>query len=80
MKVRYQGKDEIKTKFGRIKVLKLNPIMPNNKFFKGENSINIWVSDDVNKVPVKVKVDLWIGSLDMDIKSYKGLQSELKWM
>ncbi len=80
MKVRYRGKDEIKTKFGRIKVLKLNPIMPSNKFFKGEESINIWVSDDVNKVPVKIEVDLWIGSLDMDLKSYKGLQSPMNWM
>lgn len=80
MKVRYKGKDEIKTKFGRIKVLKLNPIMPDNKFFKGEESINIWVSDDVNKVPVKIEVKLWIGSLDMDLKSYKGLQSAMEWM
>ena len=28
MKVRYRGKDVIKTRFGRINVIKLNPIMP----------------------------------------------------
>ncbi len=79
MKVRYRGKDEIKTKFGRIKVLKLNPVMPDNKFFKGNNSIRIWVSDDDNKVPVKVEVDLWIGALEMDLKGFRGLKSELDW-
>ena len=80
MRVKYRGKDVVKTKFGRIKVLKLNPIMPNNKLFKGEDSIRIWVSDDENKVPVKVEVDLWIGALEMDLTSYKGLRHNFKWM
>ncbi len=80
MRVKYRGKDVIKTKFGKIRVLKLNPIMPNNKLFKGENSIRIWVSDDENKVPVKVEVDLWIGALEMDITNFKGLKNEFKWL
>lgn len=80
MRVKYRGKDIIKTKFGRIKVLKLNPIMPNNKLFKGEDSIRIWVTDDDNKVPVKVEVDLWIGALEMDLTSFKGLRNDFKWL
>jgi hypothetical protein len=80
MKVRYRGKDVIKTKYGKIRVLKLNPVMPENKFFKGENSIRIWVSDDDNKIPVKAEVDLWIGAMEMDLKSYKGLRTDLKWI
>lgn len=80
MRVRYRGKDVIKTKFGKIRVLKLNPVMPKNKLFKGEDSIRIWVSDDENKVPVKVEVDLWIGALEMDIKSFRGLRNDFKWI
>ena len=79
MRVRYRGKDVVKTKFGKIRVIKLNPVIPKNKLFKGDDSIRIWVSDDENKVPVKVEVDLWIGSLDMDLKSYKGLRNDFKW-
>ncbi len=70
----------IKTKFGKIRVIKLNPVMPNNKLFKGDDSVRIWVSDDDNKVPVKVEVDLWIGALEMDLKSFKGLRNDFKWM
>jgi hypothetical protein len=51
--------------------------MSSNGFFKGENAILMWVSDDVNKVPVKVEVELSIGSLDMDIKSFSGLKQPL---
>jgi hypothetical protein len=79
MKVRYRGKDVIKTKFGKINVLKLNPVLPQNKLFKDEESIRIFVSDDANKVPVKVEVDLWVGSMVMDLKRNGGLKQQLKY-
>lgn len=80
LRVRYVGKDVIKTKFGKIRVLRLNPLIPDNKLFKGEGAMRLWVSDDPNKVPIKVQVELVIGSLEMDIKSYKGLKTELAWL
>ncbi len=79
MRVRYAGRDVVKTRFGRIRVFKLNPLMPSNKMFKGENSIRIWVSDDANKVPIKAEADLFIGALAIDLKGYSGLQEELEW-
>lgn len=79
LKVKYRGKDTVKTKFGKIKALKLTPIMPNNELFKGENSIRIWVSDDANKVPIKVEVDLWVGSLVMEVSTYRGARNPFKW-
>lgn len=80
MRVKYGGKGVVKTRFGKINVIKLNPILPENKLFKGENSIRIWVSDDENKVPVKVEVDLWIGAIEMDLQTYKGLRQPFKWL
>ena len=79
MKVRYRGKDVVKTKLGKINVIKLNPVLPSgNAMFKEEESIRIFVSDDANKVPIKVEVDLWIGSMAMDLKSNNGLKEPLK--
>jgi Protein of unknown function (DUF3108) len=74
MKVRYSGKGTVNSKFGKIKVLKLNPVLPNNKLFKGENAIRIWVSDDANRVPIKIEVDFSIGTIDMDLKSHNGMR------
>lgn len=79
MKVRYRGKDVIKTKFGKINVLKLNPVLPQNQLFKDEESIRIFVSDDANKVPVKVEVDLWVGSMVMDLRKNGGLKQPLQY-
>lgn len=79
LRVRYVGKDVIKTKFGKTRVLRLNPLIPDNKLFKGEGAMKLWVSDDANRIPLKVQVELMIGSLEMDIKSYKGLRKDLVW-
>ncbi|GAB2559572.1 DUF3108 domain-containing protein [Spirosoma areae] len=80
MKVRYRGKDVVKTKQGKVNVIKLNPVLPpGNSLFKEEESIRIFVSDDANKVPIKVEVDLWIGSMVMDLKHNAGLKQPLKY-
>jgi len=79
LRIRFVGKDVIKTKFGKIKVLRLNPLIPDNKLFKGEGAVKLWVSDDINRIPLKAEVELAIGSLEMDIKSVKNLQKELAW-
>jgi hypothetical protein len=80
LRVRYVGKDVIKTKFGKTRVLRLNPLIPDNKLFKGEGAMRLWISDDANKIPLKVQVELMIGSLEMDLKSYKGLRTDLVWL
>ena len=79
MKMTFRGKEVIKTKFGKINVVKIKPIVPPNKFFDGTEPISIWVTDDQNKVPVKVEIELAIGSIACDIKKYSGLKTEPKW-
>ncbi|GAB3572121.1 DUF3108 domain-containing protein [Spirosoma luteolum] len=79
MKVRYRGRQTLKTKQGNINVIRLNPVLPANKLFKEEESIRIYVSDDINKVPVKVEVDLWVGSMVMDLKKNTGLKQGLRY-
>jgi hypothetical protein len=79
MKVRYRGRQVLKTKQGKINVIRLHPVLPSNKLFKEEESIRIFVSDDINKIPVKVEVDLWVGSMVMDLRQNSGLKQDLKY-
>ncbi len=79
MKIRYRGKDVVKTKQGKINVIKLNPVLPQNKLIKEEESIRIFVSDDANKVPIKVEVDFFVGSMEMDLRRDGGLKQPLKY-
>jgi hypothetical protein len=75
--VEYQGKDVIKTKIGKVNAIKLTPVMPENNLFEGGNSIQFWLSDDDNKIPLKVKAKMFVGAVEVDIKSYDGLRHDL---
>lgn len=78
-KVKYRGKGEVDTKFGKIKAIRITPVMPPNKLFDGDSSIRVWISDDNNKIPVKIEADMFVGAIEMDLKKYKGLKTEPKW-
>ncbi|HEU0125774.1 MAG TPA: DUF3108 domain-containing protein, partial [Flavobacterium sp.] len=43
-----------------------------------KESLTLWITDDVNKVPIRIKADLAVGSLKADLDEYKGLKSPLK--
>jgi hypothetical protein len=72
--IKYLGKGTVDTKFGDITAIKLSPIMPDNKLFEGGNSIRMWISDDKNKIPVKIEADMFVGAVEMDLKTYQGLR------
>lgn len=79
MKVKYAGKDKVKTKFGTIDVLKLHPILPKNDLFEGEEAIRIWVSDDKNHVPIRIEVDFSIAAVNMELIEYSNTLHEFTW-
>lgn len=78
LKIIYSGKEKVKTKVGVIPCHKLIPIMPDNKIFDGENSITCWMSDDGNRVPVKIQAKMFIGSTGIELIGFKGLRNQLK--
>ena len=79
MKVKYNGKGVVKTKFGKIDVIKLTPVLPKNEMFKGEEGIKIWVSDDRNRVPIRIELEFPIGNASMEIKGYKNTRYTFDW-
>jgi len=46
--------------------------------FKSEGNVVIWLSNDVCRIPVKVKTKIIIGSIDAELTGYSGLAGELK--
>ncbi|MEQ8359058.1 MAG: DUF3108 domain-containing protein [Cytophagales bacterium] len=76
--VKYLGTEEIKTKFGKKNTHVFTPIIPNNELFEnGANTIMVYYSDDKNKIPLKIKASMFIGAIECDLRSYKGLSERL---
>lgn len=73
-KLKYLGRETINTKFGKIKCLKFRPYVMAGRVFKEEESLTLWVTADKNKIPVKIKADLRVGSLRADLEALKGLK------
>lgn len=68
-KVRFLGREALKTKLGTFNTLVLAPVLPKNSVFDGGNAIEIWLSDDKSKIPLKIKADLLLGAIEIDIKN-----------
>ena len=73
-KLKYLGRETINTKFGKIKCIKLRPYVMAGRVFKEEESLTLWVTADKNKLPIKIKADLRVGSLRANIEALKGLK------
>jgi hypothetical protein len=73
-KLKYLGRETINTKFGKIKCIKFRPYVMAGRVFKEEESLTLWVTADKNKIPMKIKADLRVGSLRADLEALKGLK------
>lgn len=73
-KLRYLGKEQIKTKFGKVDAIMFRPLVLAGRVFKEQESLTVWVSDDYNKIPLRIKASLAVGSIKADLDAYKGLK------
>ncbi|MFD1616001.1 DUF3108 domain-containing protein [Gelatiniphilus marinus] len=77
-KLQYLGSETISTDFGNVEALKFRPYVMAGRVFKEEESLTLWVSKDKNKVPLRIKADLAVGSLRADLEAFKGLKHPFK--
>lgn len=77
-KLKYLGEETISTDFGKVHALKFRPYVMAGRVFKEEESLTLWVSKDKNKLPLRIKADLAVGSLRADLEAFKGLKHPFK--
>ncbi|MES2486812.1 MAG: DUF3108 domain-containing protein [Bacteroidota bacterium] len=77
-KLKYLGKEDLKTEFGTVSTLMFRPLVQSGRVFKEEESLTVWISDDDNRIPLRIKASLAVGSLKADLEEYKGLAHPFK--
>lgn len=77
-KLKYIGRQDITTKFGTVSTMVFKPLVQTGRVFKEKESVTLWITDDDNKVPIRIKADLAVGSLKADLDEYKGLKNPFK--
>jgi len=78
IRLRYIGNEDVKTKVGRIRCLKFNPVTETGRLFKTEDDVSFWFSADKNFLPVKIRFDIFVGSFNCEIVSYEELKHPLE--
>lgn len=77
MYIRYMGKETIKTKYGKFKAIKFKPLLIKGTIFEGGEKMTVWVSDDKNKIPVRIESPISVGSIKVDMMGYRNLRHPL---
>lgn len=75
--IRYRGKEKITTRYGTFNTIKISPLLIEGTLFKGGEEMTVWVSDDLNHVPVRIESPIVVGSIKVDMVGFAGLRNAL---
>lgn len=76
--LKYLGKESIKSEWGNIECKKFIPLVQEGRVFAEEEGLTLWVSDDENKIPMRLEAELAVGSIKMDLMDYRNNRHPLQ--
>lgn len=78
--IKYLGKETIKTKYGKFRAIKFKPLLVKGTMFEGGEKMTVWVSDDMNHIPLRIESPIVVGSIKVDMMQYRNLRYPLSSM
>ena len=77
MYIRYLGKETIKTKYGKFDAIKFKPLLIKGTIFEGGENMTVWVTDDMNRIPVRIESPISVGKVKIDMMGHENLRYPL---
>ena len=78
MYIRYLGKETIKTRYGTFSTIKFKPLLVKGTIFEGGENMTVWVTDDQNRIPVRIESPIVVGKVKVDMMSYANIRYPLR--
>lgn len=75
--LKYEGKETVKTRYGKFKAIKFKPLLIKGSIFEGGEKMTVWVSDDPNRILLRAESPIAVGSIKVDMMKYKNLRYPL---
>lgn len=73
--VRYLGREDYTSpEFGKYHCIKFRPLLVEGSIFRKGEHMNVWVTDDKNKIPLYIETAIIVGSVKVSLARYKGLR------
>jgi hypothetical protein len=73
LRMRYMGKETVKLRNGKYRCLKFQPVVQEGRIFKGNDDLNVWITDDGNRIPVLAQAKVLVGSIKLELTAHEGL-------
>jgi hypothetical protein len=75
---RYLGKQKIRVRgFGKFNCIKFSVYLVEGTIFEGGEDMEVWITDDPNRIPLKVNSPILVGSVKARIIKIDGIKYEL---
>lgn len=75
--IEYLGKETIKTESGKFECIKFSPALQPGRVFRKDSRMYMWITNDANRIPVKVEVEILIGSVVLELEKFDGLKNPI---
>lgn len=77
--IRYKGKEEKRVRhIGKFRCIKFTGSLIAGSVFKGGEDLEVWVTDDKNRVPVWIESPIIVGTVKARLTGYDGLKFPLE--
>ncbi len=77
LRFKFEKRENIKSELGTFKTIKVKPQLIEGRVFKDNEALTLWVTDDDNKIPVRVESDIFVGSIKVDLLEMSGIRNPL---
>lgn len=67
LEVQVLRKEKIKTVFGKVNTIVIKPMVKSKGVFEGKGEVQIWLTDDERRIPVKAQTKVTVGSVTANL-------------
>jgi hypothetical protein len=77
LEILYLYNENIKTNFGKVNCMVFKPKMQEGRVFQDGEQMKIWISDDKNRLLIKVETQIWKGTIKAVLVKHKKIKYPL---
>lgn len=77
LNIKFLGRETIDLRAGEFRCLRFAPVVQEGRVFKDSDDLQVWITDDANKIPILVKAEVLVGSIKMQVVEYEGLANPI---
>ncbi len=75
LRIKYRGIQILETPLGKMECYLFSPVTEVGRAFKTEDDMQVWITRDENRLPVRIRFNLKVGSFVCDLEQFRGLNN-----